>query len=143
MFYYTIFSIFFRITDTILSKIIKKKNPIFFQVRAARGLLSAVTRLLILADIIDVNLLMKKLRIVEDQLENLKNVSSQAELMDSMGKFNNSALELMAQAAKRQHELMDPALRDDLAGEEHQYYMYVCKMHTLFSAFDLNSPVHY
>ena len=86
---------------------------------------------------------MKKLRIVEDQLENLKNVSSQAELMDSMGKFNNSALELMAQAAKRQHELMDPALRDDLAGEEHQYYMYVCKMHTLFSAFDLNSPVHY
>merc|ERR1711981_1156504 len=32
-----------------------------------------------------------------------------------MGKFNNSALELMAQAAKRQHELMDPALRDDLA----------------------------
>ena len=58
---------------------------------------------------------MKKLRIVEDQLENLKNVSSQAELMDSMGKFNNSASELMAQAAKRQHELMDPALRDDLA----------------------------
>ena len=117
MFYYTIFSIFFRITDTILSKIIKKKSHFFFQVRAARGLLSAVTRLLILADIIDVNLLMKKLRIVEDQLENLKNVSSQAELMDSMGKFNNSALELMAQAAKRQHELMDPALRDDLAGE--------------------------
>ena len=121
LFYYTIFSIFFRITDTILSKIIKrKKSHFFFQVRAARGLLSAVTRLLILADIIDVNLLMKKLRIVEDQLENLKNVSSQAELMDSMGKFNNSALELMAQAAKRQHELMDPALRDDLAGEEHQ-----------------------
>ena len=87
---------------------------------------------------------MKKLRIVEDQLENLKNVSSQAELMDSMGKFNNSALELMAQAAKRQHELMDPALRDDLAGEEHQYYMcYVCKMHTLFSAFDLNNSVHF
>ena len=86
---------------------------------------------------------MKKLRIVEDHLENLKNVSSQAELMDSMGKFNNSALELMAQAAKRQHELMDPALRDDLAGEEHQYYMYyVCKMHTLFSAFDLNNSVH-
>ena len=87
---------------------------------------------------------MKKLRIVEDQLENLKNVSSQAELMDSMGKFNNSALELMAQAAKRQHELMDPALRDDLAGEEHQYYMYyVCEMHTLFSAFDLNNSVHF
>merc|ERR1719323_1136509 len=70
-------------------------------VRAARSLLSAVTRLLILADIIDVNLLLKKLQRVEDELENLKNVNSQADLM--------------AQAAKRQHELRDPALRDDLA----------------------------
>jgi len=84
-------------------------------VRAARSLLSAVTRLLILADIIDVNLLLKKLQRVENDLENLKNVNSQAELMDSMGRFTHSAQELMAQAAKRQHELRDPALRDDLA----------------------------
>ena len=39
------------------------------QVRAARNLLSAVTRLLILADMIDVHLLLKKLRSVEDALE--------------------------------------------------------------------------
>jgi len=84
-------------------------------VRAARGLLSAVTRLLILADIIDVNLMLKKLQQVENDLENLKNANSQAELMDSMGRFTHSAQELMAQAAKRQHELRDPALRDDLA----------------------------
>jgi len=83
--------------------------------RAARGLLSAVTRLLILADIIDVNLMLKKLQQVENDLENLKNANSQAELMDSMGRFTHSAQELMAQAAKRQHELRDPALRDDLA----------------------------
>lgn len=46
-------------------------NPFLFspQVRAARNLLSAVTRLLILADMIDVHLLLKKLRRVEDDLE--------------------------------------------------------------------------
>ena len=75
-------------------------NP-YLQVRAARSLLSAVTRLLILADIIDVNLLLKKLQRVENELENLKNANSQAELMDSMGRFTHSAQELMAQAAKR------------------------------------------
>jgi len=49
-------------------------------VRASRNLLSAVTRLLILADMIDVHLLLKKLRRVEDDLEFLRNVSSQAGL---------------------------------------------------------------
>ena len=48
-------------------------------------LLSAVTRLLILADMIDVQLL-KKLRRVEDDLEYLKSVSSKAELMDGMSR---------------------------------------------------------
>ena len=45
-----------------------------FQVRAARNLLSAVTRLLILADMIDVHLLLKKLRRVEDDIEHLRTV---------------------------------------------------------------------
>ena len=45
-------------------------------VRASRNLLFAVTRL-IMADMIDVHLLMKKLRWVEDDLEYLKTVSSQ------------------------------------------------------------------
>ena len=44
----------------------------FYQVRAARNLLSAVTRLLILADMIDVHLLLKKLQRVEEDLEQLK-----------------------------------------------------------------------
>ncbi|XP_008485776.1 catenin alpha-like [Diaphorina citri] len=38
-------------------------------VRAARNLLSAVTRLLILADMVDVHLLLKSLRVVEDDSE--------------------------------------------------------------------------
>jgi len=53
-------------------------------VRAARNLLSAVTRLLILADMVDVHLLLKSLHIVEDDLNKLKNASSQDELMDNM-----------------------------------------------------------
>merc|ERR1719225_2559703 len=73
-------------------------------VRASRSLLSAVT-----------SLLMKKLKRVENDLEFLKSVSSQAELLDGMDRFGASAADLMAQAAKRQHELKDPVLRDDLA----------------------------
>lgn len=84
-------------------------------VRASRNLLSSVTRLLILADMIDVHLLMKKLHRVEDDLEYLKSVSSQAELMEGMDRFGKSSADLMTQAAKRQFELKDPVSRDDLA----------------------------
>ncbi|XP_064540668.1 catenin alpha isoform X2 [Drosophila montana] len=84
-------------------------------VRAARNLLSAVTRLLILADMVDVHLLLKSLHIVEDDLNKLKNASSQDELMNNMRQFGRNAGELIKQAAKRQQELKDPQLRDDLA----------------------------
>lgn len=84
-------------------------------VRAARNLLSAVTRLLILADMVDVHLLLKSLRVVEDDLEKVKNASSQVELLDNIKGFARNASELMNQAAKRQQELKDPQLRDDLA----------------------------
>jgi catenin alpha len=60
-------------------------------VRASRALLSAVTRLLILADMIDVHLLLKKLRRVEDDLEFLRNVTSQAGLLEGMDRFGASA----------------------------------------------------
>ena len=66
-------------------------------VRASRSLLSAVTRLLIMADMIDVHLLMKKLKRVENDLEFLKSVSSQAELLDGMDRFGTSCADLMAQ----------------------------------------------
>jgi len=48
-------------------------------------------------------------------LEKLKNASSQGELMDSIRAFGRNATELMQAAAKRQQELKDPQLRDDLA----------------------------
>ncbi|KAK9509192.1 hypothetical protein O3M35_006559 [Rhynocoris fuscipes] len=84
-------------------------------VRAARNLLSAVTRLLILADMVDVHLLLKSLRVVEDDLEKVKNASSQPELLENIKMFGRNASELMSQAAKRQLELKDTQLRDDLA----------------------------
>ncbi|KNC30017.1 Catenin alpha [Lucilia cuprina] len=84
-------------------------------VRAARNLLSAVTRLLILADMVDVHLLLKSLHVVEDDLNRLKNASSQDELLNNMRQFGRNANELIKQAAKRQQELKDPQLRDDLA----------------------------
>ncbi|XP_059621405.1 catenin alpha [Phlebotomus argentipes] len=84
-------------------------------VRAARNLLSAVTRLLILADMVDVHCLLKSLHVVEDDLDKLKNASSQDELLNNMRQFGNNANELIKQAAKRQQELKDPQLRDDLA----------------------------
>jgi len=43
-----------------------------------------------------------------------RTVSSQAELMESMERFGLSAKDLMSQAAKRQQELTDPTMRDDL-----------------------------
>ncbi|KAK6639275.1 hypothetical protein RUM43_007547 [Polyplax serrata] len=84
-------------------------------VRAARHLLSAVTRLLILADMVDVHLLLKSLRVVEDDLEKVKNATSHSELVDSIRAFGKNASELMNLAAKRQQELKDSHLRDDLA----------------------------
>ncbi|KAK7583905.1 hypothetical protein V9T40_004868 [Parthenolecanium corni] len=84
-------------------------------VRAARNLLSAVTRLLILADMVDVHLLLKSLRVLEDDLEKVKNASNQRDLMENIDLFGRSASDLMTQAAKRQQELKDPQLRDDLA----------------------------
>ncbi|CAL4059810.1 unnamed protein product [Meganyctiphanes norvegica] len=84
-------------------------------VRAARNLLSAVTRLLILADMVDVHRLLKSLQVVEDDLEKVKNASSQSELMDNFHLFGKNTSELINQAAKRQNELKDPRLRDDLA----------------------------
>lgn len=52
---------------------------------------------------------------VEDDLEKVKNASSHGELIDNIKLFGRNASELMTQAAKRQQELKDPQLRDDLA----------------------------
>ncbi|XP_064121957.1 catenin alpha-like [Macrobrachium nipponense] len=84
-------------------------------VLAARKLLAAVTRLLILADMVDVHRLLKRLKGVENDLENVKNASSNSELLEKFRIFNQNTEDLINQAAKRQQELKDPRLQDDLA----------------------------
>ncbi|XP_011440181.1 catenin alpha-2-like isoform X3 [Crassostrea angulata] len=84
-------------------------------VRAARALLSAVTRLLILADMVDVHLLLKSLRMVEGDLDRVRNATSQQELMSSFKDLGESLVDLAQRAAQRQNDLKDPRRRDDLA----------------------------
>ena len=52
---------------------------------------------------------------VKDDLGRLENASSQAELTDNFRAFGRNADELVNQAARRQMELKDPQLRDNLA----------------------------
>ena len=52
---------------------------------------------------------------MEDDLDRLKNASSQAELVDNFRAFGRNTDELVNQAARRQMELKDPQLRDNLA----------------------------
>ncbi|KAL8622357.1 Catenin alpha-2 [Nucella lapillus] len=84
-------------------------------VRAARALLSAVTRLLILADMVDVFMLLNKGHSVEDDLQGVMNATSQQGLMDSFKTLGKSIGELEEMAAKRQADLKDPRRRDELA----------------------------
>uniref|UniRef100_A0A1L8E3J7 Putative alpha-catenin n=2 Tax=Nyssomyia neivai TaxID=330878 RepID=A0A1L8E3J7_9DIPT len=84
-------------------------------IRAARNLLSAVTHLLVLADMVDVYCLLKSLRIVEGDLDKLQTADCEKDVLDNMKRFGNHANELIKKAAKRQQELKDPQLRDDLA----------------------------
>lgn len=84
-------------------------------VREARNLLNRVAGLLILADMIDVNNLLKSLEAVEGDLKNVVNSNNQEELLKNFNEFGRKANDLIYQAAKRQNELKDPRLRDDLA----------------------------
>lgn len=52
---------------------------------------------------------------VEKDLDKLKSASSQSELIESARQFGRSASELAAQAAKRQKELKEPRMKDELA----------------------------
>ncbi|KAM4808439.1 catenin alpha-2 isoform 3-T3 [Rhinophrynus dorsalis] len=84
-------------------------------VRAARALLSAVTRLLILADMADVMRLLTHLKIVEDALETVKNATNEQDLAHRFKEFGKEMVKLNYVAARRQQELKDPHCRDEMA----------------------------
>ncbi|XP_064420739.1 catenin alpha-2 isoform X6 [Latimeria chalumnae] len=84
-------------------------------VRAARALLSAVTRLLILADMADVMRLLAHLKIVEEALEAVKNATNEQDLANRFKEFGKEMVKLNYVAARRQQELKDPHSRDEMA----------------------------
>lgn len=83
-------------------------------VKAARNLLSAVTRLLILADMVDVDRLLRSLSSVQEELDNLRNCNH-ADLAATFRRFGHKTATLISEAARRQAELKDARMRDDLA----------------------------
>jgi len=90
----------------------KKREKV---VRHARAVLSAVTRLLVLADMVDVERLLEKLRIAKGSLGKVKEASTQDELNATFKEFGSDVAKLQAAAGLRQKDLKDPTRRDELA----------------------------
>lgn len=86
-----------------------------FMVEDARRLLTCVTRLLILADMSDVNKLIISLSMVEEDIDAIRRATSQQDVVNRYQSFGNHVTDLSKEAARRQFELIDPRLRDDLA----------------------------
>lgn len=82
---------------------------------ASRELLNCVGRILGLADLIDVNLLLRAVQVVQQDLNNLKNSSNQDELTHHFKNYGRDIIELTNHAGKRQINIWDPKLRDELA----------------------------
>uniref|UniRef100_A0A8C9NEV4 Catenin alpha 3 n=1 Tax=Serinus canaria TaxID=9135 RepID=A0A8C9NEV4_SERCA len=88
-------------------------------VPAARSLLAAVTRLLVLADMVDVAYLLQRLTVVSDAFqrtfESLKNVSSKSDLQKTYQKFQKDLENLDYLAYRRQQDLKSSNQRDEIA----------------------------
>lgn len=74
-------------------------------VTAARALLCALTRLLILADMVDASALLTALRSVQNDLNMIQNANSDEELRKYFQILGPNAVLLNAHAARRQAEL--------------------------------------
>lgn len=84
-------------------------------VRAARALLSSVTRLLCVADMADVYRLLASLKLVEKRLKELEKASNTADLLNSFKNLGNDLMDLAKLSGKRQADLKDPHRKDDMA----------------------------
>lgn len=84
-------------------------------IKAARPLLLAVTRLLIVADMIDVQRLLSSVKVVENDIMILKNASSQQEVLNSRDAFWTNTDRLIGEVDVRQNELKDWKSRGELA----------------------------
>uniref|UniRef100_A0A8C8RLR9 Catenin alpha-3 n=1 Tax=Pelusios castaneus TaxID=367368 RepID=A0A8C8RLR9_9SAUR len=84
-------------------------------VQTARFLLAAVTRLLILADMIDVAYLLQHLTMFQRTCESLRNVSSKSELQKTYQKLEKDLENLDYLAYRRQQDLKSSNQRDEIA----------------------------
>ncbi|CAF2404143.1 unnamed protein product [Rotaria sp. Silwood2] len=82
---------------------------------AARALLTAVTQLLILADLVDVQSILKSTRLVEEDLQHIYNVSNQEELIHYYKQYGKDLNDLNHHAQRRQQDLVDRTEQENLA----------------------------
>lgn len=84
-------------------------------IRHSRDLLSSIAALLNIADCIDTNLLLACIQLVQQDLGSLKNASNQDELTHHFKLFGAHIVDLTNLAGKKQSEIGDVKLRDELA----------------------------
>ncbi|UJR28554.1 hypothetical protein I4U23_009788 [Adineta vaga] len=82
---------------------------------AARALLTSVTRLLILADLVDVQLILRSIRLVEDDLQRIYDASNQEELVHFYKQYGKDIIDLSQHAQRRQQDLVDRMEQESLA----------------------------
>ncbi|MFH4980926.1 hypothetical protein AB6A40_007635 [Gnathostoma spinigerum] len=83
-------------------------------VKAARSLLTAVVRLLIMADMVDVFLIIKNIARAKDDLNRMANAESKQELVERYAALKRQLDELDESTRRRLDDLRDPAEQDDL-----------------------------
>ncbi|XP_023785960.1 catenin alpha-3 isoform X1 [Cyanistes caeruleus] len=103
-------------------------------VPAARALLAAVTRLLILADMVDVAYLLQHLSAFQRTFESLRNVSSKSDLQKTYQKFQKDLENLDYLAYKRQQDLKSSNQRDEIAAARASLKENSAFLHSICSA---------
>ncbi|KAM6263831.1 catenin alpha-3 isoform 1-T1 [Spheniscus humboldti] len=103
-------------------------------VQAARSLLTAVTRLLILADMVDVAYLLEHLTVFQRTFESLRNVSSKSDLLKTYQKFRKDLENLDYLAYKRQQDLKSSNQRDEIAAARASLKENSSLLHSICSA---------
>ncbi|XP_009324101.1 PREDICTED: catenin alpha-3 [Pygoscelis adeliae] len=103
-------------------------------VQAARSLLTAVTRLLILADMVDVAYLLEHLTVFQRTFESLRNVSSKSDLLKTYQKFQKDLENLDYLAYKRQQDLKSSNQRDEIAAARASLKENSSLLHSICSA---------
>ena len=82
---------------------------------AARSLLSSVTRMLLFADYIDVQKLIKSIAKVEKMSRNFRTATSKQELLNLLSKFQSMTKTIVQQSRSRQDDILDPRKKTQLA----------------------------